>query len=133
MTKRPLRTQLNQKDFSMKIIEDLGMIKLKDTATRTRRAAIFECSFCKEYFTMAADNVRRKGTTMCKGCSQSAAKTTHGCRHNPLYGAWAAEKARCEDPANHAYHNYGGRGIKVSEEFQDIRIWFLSNFFDNRR
>ena len=107
----------------MLIIEDLGLIKLKEGATRARRAAVFACSFCHAHITMSVDNVKRKGTSTCKSCSMSASRTTHGCRHNVLYGTWAAEKARCEDSNNLSYHNYGGRGICVSEEFQDIRIW----------
>jgi hypothetical protein len=36
------------------------------------------------------------------------------------YAAWSAMKHRCHNPANKSYHNYGGRGIVVCDE------WILS-------
>jgi hypothetical protein len=41
----------------------------------------------------------------------------HGLRNHPLYVVWKDIKTRCYNPNNIAYKNYGGRGIKVSEEW----------------
>jgi len=47
--------------------------------------------------------------------------TTHGhaqCGKNTLeYRVWAAMKSRCNNPNNEDYPNYGGRGIKVCDEW----------------
>lgn len=65
--------------------------------------------------------LRVGGTTSC-GCRKSAAcaivNVTHGATQRgtarpPEYGTWAKMIERCERPANRAYPNYGGRGIKV--------------------
>lgn len=70
----------------------------------------------------------RGGTTGSCGClhkeSITNIKTTHGLSKHPLYGVWKNMKARCINPKNKYYSNYGGRGIKVcgkwSESFGDF-------------
>lgn len=50
-------------------------------------------------------------------------------RH-PLYGIWKSMWHRCNNPRNHAFHNYGGRGINLCERWHTF-----SNFvedMDNR-
>lgn len=46
------------------------------------------------------------------------AKTTrHGMRYSRAYGSWTAMKSRCLSPTNTRYKDYGGRGIRVCEEW----------------
>jgi len=50
--------------------------------------------------------------------------------HRKLFDVHRQMVKRCEDPSNPDYPNYGGRGIKVCEEWQDFRTfteWALSN------
>ena len=55
----------------------------------------------------------------------------HGYTKHPLYGRWSNMKARCYNKNHHAYKNYGGRGIKVCEDWlEDIEcfiLWALYN------
>jgi len=37
----------------------------------------------------------------------------HGMTNTPEYRAWRSMKKRCLNPADHAYQNYGGRGVTV--------------------
>lgn len=46
--------------------------------------------------------------------------TKHGNCSHPLFDIWDAMKYRCENPKSSAYKNYGGRGIKVCERWQDF-------------
>ena len=39
---------------------------------------------------------------------------------HPLYPIWSSMHARCSNPNNHAYHRYGGRGIKVCDAWLDF-------------
>ena len=51
-------------------------------------------------------------------------------RDNPLYSTWGSMISRCENPANRAYDNYGGRGIAVCPEWHDCETfvaWILAN------
>jgi hypothetical protein len=70
----------------------------------------------------------RNGTTQSCGCymreNNSRLNTTHGQSSNskngmtPTYISWEHMIARCENPNNHAFKRYGGRGIKVCKEWR---------------
>lgn len=50
--------------------------------------------------------------------------------HPTLYSAWQNMKARCNQVKHHKYPRYGGRGIKVCEDWYTIlgfSGWALSN------
>ena len=49
----------------------------------------------------------------------SKRKKTHGMTGTPTYIAWTNMKARCLNPGSISYSNYGGRGIKVCQEWID--------------
>ena len=47
-----------------------------------------------------------------------------------LYWVWSAMKARCNNPNDRCYQNYGGRGIRVCEAWESSRMfmeWALAN------
>ena len=60
-----------------------------------------------------------KKTTSC-GCAYQ----THGQSYTRLYRNWARMKYRCENPDDEEYHNYGGRGIKVCDEWHDFMVFY---------
>lgn len=56
---------------------------------------------------------------------------THGMSKTRLYGIWCDMKRRCNNPKNKRYDRYGGRGIRVCEEwandFQAFHDWAMEN------
>lgn len=44
----------------------------------------------------------------------------HGGRHTKLYAIWCGMKTRCNNKNAKAYPNYGGRGIKICERWEDF-------------
>lgn len=48
----------------------------------------------------------------------------HGMRQTPIYETWKSMHARCGNPNNPAYKNYGGRGIKVCKRWFDFMSFF---------
>lgn len=60
----------------------------------------------------------------------SIANITHGETKTCLYQVWHIMKQRCENPNSPAYKWYGGKGIRVCEEWKDyseFAKWAYSN------
>jgi hypothetical protein len=81
------------------------------------------CGVTKEMFLV----VIKAGAQSC-GCLQRELATTHGqSQDNPLYRTWANMKSRCSDPNAKYFPEYGGRGIRVCDEwatsFESFQDW----------
>ncbi len=50
---------------------------------------------------------------------QESHNKTHGMAGTPIYGIWSKMKGRCTNPNDAAYENYGERGIKVCDEWEN--------------
>lgn len=80
-----------------------------------------------------------KGKTKTCGCGKvercrvmtDKYRVKHGGKKTRLYNIWHGMKQRCQSPTNKDYVNWGGRGIKVCEEwstdFGAFRDWSLAN------
>jgi hypothetical protein len=60
---------------------------------------------------------------------QSKVMGSHNMSRHPAFAVWASMKARCLRKTHHAYHNYGGRGIKVCERWLES----FENFWEDMR
>lgn len=64
----------------------------------------------------------------------SVNKTNHGLRQTRLYHVWLNMIRRCNDEKHCGYQYYGGRGIKVCDEWKNnihsFFDWALSNGYD---
>ena len=61
-------------------------------------------------------------------------RRTHGKTETRLYGIWGKMKRRCENKNNSAYGRYGGRGIKVCDEWHDFQAfydWAMENGYQD--
>ncbi len=72
------QSPLNQADFNMKIVEDLGTKYLTDKSKTKTRVAIFECSRCKRNMTVGASSVKTYKQSLCASCKSRETSTTHG-------------------------------------------------------
>lgn len=72
-----------------------------------------------------------RGNNKSCGCSHGE---KHGLSNDRLYSVWQTMKRRCDLPTSEKYKAYGGRGIKVCEEwassFTAFRTWALENGYD---
>lgn len=85
-----------------------------------------------------------KGMTKSCGCYKhdcavahgTQMMTKHGWYGTRLYGIWRGAIDRCENPKTEQYHNYGGRGIKICQEWREspqaFCEWAMANgYADN--
>lgn len=64
----------------------------------------------------------------CASCLLGAKRrmsTVHGLLNSPAYRAYKTMTRRCNDSHGHQYHNYGGRGIRVCDEWRSSPKNFL--------
>lgn len=80
--------------------------------------------------------VRNKNTIWTEGMKSKLgiANTKHGRSHEKLFKVWDSIKRRCYLPTTKGYHNYGGRGIKMTlkwkNNYEAFREWSLNNGYD---
>lgn len=69
-----------------------------------------------------------RGVTTSCGCAHLAKITKHGQAYgkngSKTYMAWSQMKARCDNPSNKFYADYGGRGIGYCESWKDFANFF---------
>lgn len=59
---------------------------------------------------------------------------THGESNTRLYKEWMRMRVRCNNPNTKSYMGYGGRGIKISKQWDDFLLfkeWALNNGYDD--
>lgn len=65
---------------------------------------------------------------------KTIAKPKHGGSGERLYFVWGDMRSRCQNPKDISYSNYGSRGIKVCEEWENdysaFRQWAIENGYD---
>lgn len=73
----------------------------------------------------------RKGSARSCGCLgrdvRRAQLTTHGQSTTKEYRAWHGMKGRCNNPNDKAYADYGGRGIRVCDRWNNSFEAFLAD------
>lgn len=124
-------------DLTGQRFEKLKVIK-KDGVDKYGNVKWFcECE-CGEKIIVNGHSLRSKNTKSC-GCSQrertSDSSVKHGMFGTKLYRAWAHAKERCYNPNTKNYKDYGGRGIKMCDEWKNdsnkFIKWALNNGFDS--
>ena len=94
-----------------------------------RKRAMYLCKCdCGNTKIIYAENLTGGKTLSC-GCLQKRrtieASITHGESNSKLYGVWCSMKRRCDLPTARYYNNYGGRGIRVCDEWHDDYSAFM--------
>jgi hypothetical protein len=108
--------------------QTFGKLKVLRRAGLDRHGAVlWECSCeCGRLVPVRSYCLTRGKTRSC-GCARHEQVTTHGMTNTPEYNAWCMMRARCGNPKNNSYHNYGGRGIKVCERWASSFESFLAD------
>ena len=126
----------NSIDLTGQIFGRLKVLKKHGINKRGETLWICECS-CGE-LTKATTYQLRSGSKKSCGCLKNEMGkinfTKHGESHSRLHSLWTGVKSRCNNPNHKQYKDYGGRGIKVCEEwdknFISFRDFMLSIGYD---
>lgn len=114
------------------------LVVVKRDKNKNRHAMwLCKCD-CGQFAVVAGSHLRAGKSSSC-GCNRSeqivARNTSHGGRYTRLYEIWTGMKARCNNPNNKYFEDYGGRGIKICKEWEtDFLIfqkWTLANGYAN--
>lgn len=107
-----------------------------------KRYAYFNCRCSCGVDVVVRGTALSSGNTLSCGClaRESGARTlatyrasggepaqTHGRRYTPEHAVWRGMKQRCYNPNDHAYANYGGRGIVMCDEWRDSFMAFFAD------
>lgn len=91
-----------------------------------------DCNGPNSLIIVSANNLMGGRTKSC-GCLRGINRLTHGQINTPLYKSWAHMKERCNNPNTKKYNDYGGRGIKICDEWNNFipfMEWALSNGYE---
>ena len=109
------------------------LVVIKRAKNRGRRTCWLCRCMCGNECVVNADSLRREATQSC-GClnAETARKTRtiHGQSRKRLHNIWMSMRRRCASQKYHAYHLYGGRGIRVCDEWNDFvnfYQWAMAN------
>lgn len=95
---------------------------------RIRLTFDVQCDFCGTPFRAFRLNLLSGSTQSCGCLARELSRrrlTTHGWSGSRTYGSWRAMIRRCEDPNNIGYKYYGGRSIRVCEQWRSSFQNFL--------
>lgn len=107
------------------------------------RRAEWDCVCDCGNFVVVQGKYLRNGDTLSCGCynRDRIAKIgkehkTHGMTGTRLYNIWSSMRKRCLSETHESYPRYGGRGIKICEEwgsFEKFLKWALENGYSENK
>ena len=106
-----------EKDMTPKLIGETYMKYPTENSTRKYRYGLYECQYCNIEFEARTKDIKSGNTKSC-GCQKGG--ITHGLSHNQFYKTWKNMMGRCYNLKNKHYQSYGGRGISVCIDWQDL-------------
>jgi hypothetical protein len=114
-----------------------GRLKVLEVLSTKDKRGFYQvkclCSCGKEYICDLSGLLR--GNNKSCGClyNETLKKCmglTHGMSYTKLYRAWEAMRRRCKNSKDISFKNYGARGIKVCDEWNNPEVfikWALNN------
>lgn len=101
---------------------------LERASTNKGTAASWVCRCdCGTISEISGASLRRGESTKCRQCNQEGGPVLHGMSKTDLYGIWIGIKRRTENQKCPSFKNYGGRGIKICDEWKKSFTTFASD------
>lgn len=114
-------------DLTGHVYNKLTVIEESDRKVGGRVYWVCRCE-CGNITHVATNNLRNGHTKSC-GCRKAelwdAVIRTHGMANRcPEYYLWKGMLSRCYNPSTKCYPRYGGRGIRVAQEWHDFERFY---------
>ncbi len=107
-----------REDVVGKVFNNITVIREVDRKGHKR--CVYGRCICGIEKVFMIDHLKDGSSKSC-GCTRDkTASITHGQSYNRLYFVWYSMMTRCYNPKFPDYHNYGGRGIRVCDEWFDM-------------
>jgi hypothetical protein len=130
---KSIKIHTNIEDLSNKKFGRLTVIKFLGLDNYNQAQWMCECDCGNER--QVKTSKLTSGVIISCGClnysTTSENKIVHGMANTIIYKRWAGIKGRCCNPKNHAYKDYGGRGIKICDEWKEDFVAFYSWAMEN--
>ena len=123
---------LTGKRFGKLFVKSFKEKRKRKSSTGYKNYWLCQCDCGNE--TIVESYSLKSGKIQSCGCMRIDAITKHGKRYTRLYNIWHGMKNRCLCENTTGYENYGGRGIKVCDEwmeFEPFAEWALSNGYSD--
>lgn len=111
----------NVKDLTGKKFGNLTVLSIFDRKGKSKRVRWLCLCDCGKKVPVFGCNLTKGNSTKCSECGQ---KRSHGLSATKLYRVWGGMKSRCNNQKDEAYHNYGGKGIRVCDEWNNDYVVF---------
>lgn len=124
--KRKQRDLIGKKFGSLTVVESLGQSGGKGHYISKVRC---DCGYeftTRDTFLVCGRKVQ------CPQCSREET-IKHGMSDTPIFYVWQGMRNRCLNPNNKQYKNYGGRGIRICDEWADSNSfieWAIQNGYE---
>lgn len=101
-----------------------GRLVATDFITLRNKNSVWRCVCdCGECVDAYACHLKTGATSSC-GCFQregtSNRSKTHGRSKSAIYAVWKSMRSRCQNENSESFKDYGERGIKVCERWEDF-------------
>lgn len=116
-------------ELAGKIFGRLTVLQFVDVGADYATRWLCQCECGKQKIVVGKNLVA--GRTRSCGCKQGgrsglhgAVIRTHGLTYKtPIYTTWLSMRQRCNNPKNQDYRNYGGRGIRICDEWNSFETF----------
>ena len=106
----------------------------KDKRGKKHRQILCKCD-CGNEVSVDLRNLISGNSTSCGICNRPNRARKHGMKGTRIYNIWKGIKTRCYNEKCHNYSDYGGRGIKMAQEwvnnFDAFYNWSMENNYDD--
>lgn len=100
-----------------------GWVVLRRAPTRLRKSVYVCRCVCGTEREVFGNNLVRGVSTNC-GCISVRGNHSHGQTHTKIYRIWATMVQRCTNSRHKDFHKYGGRGIRVCDQWLVFERFF---------